>query len=79
MLKVAKREKFSEKGRELYYKLKPELNRKYEPDDVVLIEVESGDYFVGDTTIEAYKKAKKKYRSKIFFAAQVGSLSSFLK
>lgn len=79
MFKPAERGKFSEKGRELYYKLKPHLEKKYESDDVVLIEVETGDYFVGDTTIEAYKEAQKRYPDKKFFIAQVGQLASSLK
>jgi len=79
MLKPTERENFSEKGRALYYKLKPRLEKKHQPDDVVLIEVNSGDYFVGETTMDAYKKAKKKHPRKIFFAAQVGRLVSFLK
>lgn len=79
MGKVAGDKKFSEKGRELYYKLKAELEKEYEPDDIVLIETESGDYFVGETTMKAYQEAKKKYPGKMFFAAQVGRLASFLK
>lgn len=75
MLKPVQCEELTEKGRGLYYKIKPKLEKLYQADDVVLIEVESGDYFVGDTTIEAYKEAKKKYPGKQFFIAQIGQLA----
>lgn len=75
MLKPVQRSEFSEKGRERYYQIKKELNEKYAAGNVVLIEPYSGDYFVAPTTIEAYKKARKKFPDKEFFGAQVDSLS----
>lgn len=68
-----------EKGKELYYGVKPELKKKYPDEDYVSFEVESGDYFVGKTSIEALKKAKKKYHDKQFFLAQVGSIAGIMK
>ena len=79
MLRPAIYDEFSEKARERYYQIKSELQKKYSPGDVVLIEPDSGDYFVGQTTIEAYKKAEKKYPRKTFFGAQVGRLAFQLK
>ena len=79
MLQPTIRSQFSEKGRQWYYQLKPELEKKYHPDDVVLIETESGNYFIGKTTIEAYKSARRKYPKKKFFGAHVGQLASALK
>lgn len=79
MLKLATHDEFSEKARERYYQIKSELKEKYSPGDVVLIEPESGDYFVGRTTIEAYKKAKRKYPKKTFFSAQIERLAFQLK
>jgi hypothetical protein len=79
MLKNPILNELSEKGRERYYQIKPQLEKSYEPDDVVLIEVETGDYFVGQTTPEAYNKAREKYPDKEFFIAQVGQLASLLK
>lgn len=79
MLKDPVLNELSEKGRARYYQIKPQLKESYEPDDVVLIEVETGDYFVGQTTPEAYSKAREKYPDKEFFIAQVGQLASLLK
>ena len=79
MLKDPVLNELSEKGRARYYQIKPQLEKNYEPDDVVLIEVETGDYFVGQTTSDTYNKARKKYPDKEFFIAQVGQLASLLK
>lgn len=79
MLKPAVFDRFSEKGRARYYQLKPTLEKIYKPDEVVLIETTSGDYFVAKTTTQAYKKAQRKYPAKKFFIAQVGQLASLLK
>ena len=79
MLKPATFDQFSEKGQARYYQLKSILAKKYEPDEVVLIETDSGDYFVDKTTTQAYKKAQQKYPDKKFFIAQVGRLTSLLK
>ena len=79
MLQANHTSDFNEKGLAWYYKLKPFLNKKYPPENVVLIDVDSGDYFVNRNTISAYESARKKYPNKLFFIAHVGQLSSFLK
>ena len=63
--------KIGEKGRELYKKISGELEREYHG-KFVAIEVDSGDYFLGDTSIEADKKAKKKYPEKVFYLGRIG-------
>ncbi len=68
-----------EKGKNLYFKLKPKLEKKYEPHQYVSIEVNSGEYFVGKSSIEAINKAQKKFPKKQFFLAQVGKLAGSLK
>lgn len=68
-----------ENGKELYYKLKPNLEKRYELGDYVSFEVQSGDYFVGRTPTESLHKAKKKYPNKEFFLAQVGSIAGVMK
>ncbi len=64
----------AKKGERLYYKIKPDLEKKYDLSYYVTIEVGSGKYFVGKTPIQAYNKAKKQFPKKIFFLAQVGNL-----
>ena len=51
------------------------LRKKLEPrhtGKIVTIEVDSGDYFVGDTLHEANQKARKKYPDTVFYAVKVG-------
>jgi hypothetical protein len=71
--------KMIEKGKNLYLKLKPKLEKKYEPQQYVSIEVNSGQYFVGKNSLEAITKAQKKFPKKQFFLAQVGKLAGSLK
>lgn len=68
--KVAIR-KIGEKGRERFKKIPEELEGDYRG-KFVAIEVDSGDYFVGDTIIEADEKAKEKYPDKIFYLGGIG-------
>jgi len=60
-----------EKGREIFKRISEELERDYRG-KFVAIEVDSGDYFVGDTSIEADKKAREKYPKKVFFLGKIG-------
>jgi hypothetical protein len=62
---------FDEKSDEAYENLKPELEKKYHG-RIVAIEPYSGDYFVGNTVIEAGDKAKAKYPDKIFYFVRPG-------
>ena len=59
------------KGEEVYQRVKEKL----EPEQrgkIVAIEVESGDYFLGGSVIEAGKKARKKHPNKLFYFVKVG-------
>ena len=61
------------KGQEIYDQKKSELepanNGKY-----VIIEVNSGDYFIGDTREEAVAAARVKYPSVILFVRRIGTI-----
>jgi hypothetical protein len=61
----------TKKGREIYYKINPELEKEHKG-KVLLIEVESEDYFVDEKPHEAMSKAKAKYPDKIFYCSRVG-------
>jgi hypothetical protein len=62
----------TEEGERIYHeKLKPLLEPQYKG-KIVAIEVDSGDYFLGDRVIEAVQKAKAKYPEKIFHVIRVG-------
>lgn len=43
---------------------------------IVAIELESGDYFIGDSMLEAYKKASEKYPNKKFVFKRIGFSST---
>jgi len=63
--------KFNEKGAKVYEKLKPELEEKHKG-MLVAIEVDSSDYFVGESVTEARKFAQAKYPDKIFYIVRPG-------
>jgi hypothetical protein len=51
------------------------LRSKLEPTHkgkIVVIDAESGDYFLGTTLHEANEQARKKYPNKVFYAIKVG-------
>ncbi|PIQ71631.1 hypothetical protein COS77_02945 [Candidatus Roizmanbacteria bacterium CG06_land_8_20_14_3_00_34_14] len=68
-----------EKGREIYHKIKPHLDKKYKPGYYVTIEANSGKFFVGKTPIEAMDKAKKNFPRRVFYMANIGRLPSMFK
>ncbi len=64
-----------EEGRKIYFKIKPQLVKKFDPGYYVTIESNSGKYFVGKTSIEAMNKAKKHFPRRQFFMARVGRVA----
>jgi hypothetical protein len=43
----------------------------------IAIEADSGEYFLGDTAIEATRKAQAKYPGKIFFLGRIGYRTAY--
>ena len=64
-------QQFTQKGREIYKTLQQDLESQYWG-KIVAIDVETGDYFLGDTVIKAGKEGRKKYPQKIFHFIRVG-------
>jgi hypothetical protein len=62
---------FFKKGQEIFYKINPTLEKQHHG-KVLVIEVESEDYFVDEDSREAMRKAKAKYPDRIFFRCRVG-------
>jgi len=60
------------KGDAIYKAIESELLPEHEG-EVVAIDVESGDYFLGKTGIEATDKAKKRHPDKIFYLVRIGA------
>ncbi|MCW3130931.1 MAG: hypothetical protein N2V75_12670 [Methanophagales archaeon] len=69
-------EELCSKGERIYAeikeKLEPTLNNKF-----VAIEVDSGDYFIGNDAIEAANKARERYPSSVFFLVRIGYPAAF--
>lgn len=65
------KERMAEQGKEIYQRIKDQLEPKYKG-KIVAIEVESGDDFLGENTIEVSTKAKKKHPDKVFYFVKVG-------
>ena len=61
----------AEKGKAIYEKIKDRLEAEH-MGEIVVIEVDSGDYFIGKTGLEAVDKAKEKYPNKIFYGIRIG-------
>lgn len=68
----AKLKKLALQGEEIY---SSKLKEKFPPRDkgrYAAIDIESEDYFVGNTLLEAIKKAKEKYPDKKFHLVRIG-------
>lgn len=63
--------KISQKGQQLFDALDPELREKHRG-QFIAIEVDSGDYFIGQTEMEANQKARTKHPGKVFFLGRIG-------
>ena|SRR3989339_701631 len=63
---------FDRKAEAIYQRrLKPKLERKYKG-RIVAIDVDSRDYFLGKTVLEAIENGRKKHPGKIFYAVRIG-------
>ena len=63
------------KAQHIWEKIQPRL--KGQEGKLVAIEIDSGDYFVGNDTGEVYEKAHKQYPHKKFFLKRVGAKTAF--
>jgi len=52
-------------------KLRNKLEQRHKG-EIVVIDAESGDYFLGENLHEANEKARKKYPNNVFYAIKVG-------
>jgi len=66
----------SVKGRKLFVPLSEELEGEHKGKAIV-IEVDSGDYFIADIPIEANRKAKEKYPDKVFYLGRIGYRTAY--
>ena len=66
----------SKKGQRVLEALAQELATKHFG-RFIAIETDSGEYFIGDTVIEATRKAQAKYPGKIFFLGRIGYRTAY--
>ena len=59
-VKYLDKDELTERGKSIYKLLKPELEKKFKG-KVIAIEVDSGDYVIGDDELDAAVKAKKSF------------------
>ena len=71
-IKYIDKDEFFDRGRSIYKRLKPKLEKDFKG-KVVAIEVETGEYVVGEDELEAAIKAKEKFPGKIFNFIRIGS------
>lgn len=70
---------FTERAKEIYYRIRERVGKRYPAESYICIEPKTGDYFIGKSAIEVMQKSEKKYPSKHFFVAQLGRMSGLLK
>ncbi len=70
MERILDKEEFTERGRVIYKRLEPILIKN--KGKIVAIEIESGDYVIGDNELDAATKAKSKFPYKIFVFFRIG-------
>jgi len=58
-------------GKEIYNRIREKLEPEHKG-EIVAIEVDSGDYFLGRTVMEATSEARKKHPDKVFYFVRVG-------
>lgn len=66
----------SKKGQKLLETISQELGKKHFG-QFIAIEVDSGEYFIGDISIEATRKAQAKHPGKIFFLGRIGYRTTY--
>jgi hypothetical protein len=66
----------SKKGQKIFEMLSEELTESHFG-RFIAIEVDSGDYFIGETAIEATRRAQAKHPEKLFFLGRIGYRTAY--
>ena len=64
-------EELARLGEARYEEIRERVEKEH-PGEVILIEVESGDYFIAPTLSEAFEEAKRKHPDKAFYIKRIG-------
>ena len=60
-----------EEANKLFGRISKDLSSKYKG-KIIAIDIDSGKYFIGDSELDAYNKAIKKYPDKKFVFKRIG-------
>ena len=60
------------RGQGIYERLKSKLEPEH-TGEVVAIDIDSSDYFLGKTVVDEVQEARKKYPDRIFHTVRIGS------
>lgn len=71
MLKSIDVDSYVSQGQNIYDKIKTKLEPEHNG-EIVAIDIDTEDYFLGENVIEAVSKAREKYPNKIFHTVKVG-------
>jgi len=66
------------KGRQIFRELSPEFVENHRG-EFMAIDVDSGEWFLGKTGLEATKKARDKYPGKVFFLGRIGHQATYIR
>lgn len=66
----------AQKGQKVFESLTQELEKQHFG-QFIAIEVDSGEYFIGDTGIKATRKAQTRFPGKIFFLGKIGYRTAY--
>jgi hypothetical protein len=64
------------RGEKRYKQIKKDLEPKHK-NKFVIIEVDSGDYFIDKDSVKATLKAQKKYPNAIFYTVRIGHPAAY--
>lgn len=70
-IRTANKYEIAEKGEKIYEKIKEELEPEH-TGEIAFINVNTGDYFLGNTRMEAYRKARKAFPDEVFYIKRIG-------
>ena len=73
-IKYLDKNELTERGNNIYKSLKSKLEKKHKG-KVIAIEVDSGNYVIGEDELDAAIKARKKFPHKIFTFIRIGYLA----
>jgi len=74
---IINKQELVSKGERIYATLREQLESQHKG-KIVVIDTDTGDYFLGDTLLEADKKAREKYPGKVFYAVKIGYPAVFV-